>query len=241
MFPSIEDLQARRKEVISRLDELIAKRQQYKEDLASGKITAEEHKKYLDELHQTMRCPIRNNFNERYGSMGTGLDGMGNPTGNSALTKDCRTQQDGDRYSTLTLQEIYLLRSHAGKVGNTEMLTHIKMHLNARVGTKDTPYPFYQSTAELSEVLAMNPPEVWIVVDHAITDTQGAERASHLLACEIHELSGGTIKVSMHSGEYPEIKHREQHVILLAMANGFCVLKARGTETAGSIIRRPAV
>ena len=52
------------------LESLLAKRQQYKEDLASGKITPAEHQKFLDELQAANNCPIRNNFNQRYGAIG---------------------------------------------------------------------------------------------------------------------------------------------------------------------------
>lgn len=52
------------------MGELLVKRQQFKEDLAWGKISPEEYKKLLDEIHAANNCPIRNNFNQRYGSMG---------------------------------------------------------------------------------------------------------------------------------------------------------------------------
>lgn len=52
------------------LESLLAKRQQMKDDLTSGKISDVEYKKFLDELHLANNCPIRNNFNQRYGATG---------------------------------------------------------------------------------------------------------------------------------------------------------------------------
>lgn len=54
------------------LESLLAKRQQFKEDFEAGKITPEEYKKYLDDFHAANNCPIRNNFNQRYGATGIG-------------------------------------------------------------------------------------------------------------------------------------------------------------------------
>lgn len=52
------------------LESLLSKRQQMKEDLESGKISSAEFKKFLDEIHAANNCPIRNNINQLYGSMG---------------------------------------------------------------------------------------------------------------------------------------------------------------------------
>lgn len=218
MFPTPEESQKVREGLAAGIEAVISKRRQYREDLANGKITPEEHAKLQKEL-----TSIIFGNNQKYGSMGTGLDGHGEPVD----------------YSTLTIQEIYRLRGWAGKTNNSEILADIKAHLNIRIGAGDTPYPFVQHEVELAEVISMSPPEVWIVVDHQITDTQKAERASHALVSEIHQLSGGDIKVSLHSGELPEINHRDKHVVLLAMSHGFCVLKARGTMTSGKVIKRP--
>lgn len=51
----------------------LAKRQQFKEGLVTGKNSVAEHMKFIDEAHAVMNCPIRNNFNQKYGSIGGGL------------------------------------------------------------------------------------------------------------------------------------------------------------------------
>lgn len=140
-------------------------------------------------------------------------------------------------YETLTIQEIYCFRHWAGKTKNSGMLEEIKNHLNARCEALGTNIgSLTQAIATLDEILIMSPPEICIVVDHEITDTEIAEHNTHELAKFIQDNYAGKISVSLHYGELPEINHRDRHVVLLAQKGGFFVLKARGTTTAGKAL-----
>lgn len=341
MFPTPEESQERRRLLKEGLDKIVTQHRQLKEAVEDGTISKDEHKAMLDKIHGELNCPIRNNFNQKHGSMGSGLDGRGErlytsfpeiilgglteiwiyiddtkvngdacrnyaeefrdfihdvygktvavhiesgsatilailekpivleathhgflikkcpmaythnektiPYGSelkrvstldSFLTSELRIKQDAADYSTLAIPEIYRLRSWAGKFGQRSILDAIYLHLNARVGSRGVPYPYDQAIAELADVLSATPPEVYIIVDHQITDTPAAEQASQLLASEIHQICGDAVKVSLHSGSVDEEFIRDSHVVLLAMSNGFCVLKARGTAEAGKVIQR---
>ncbi|QYN80094.1 hypothetical protein PQD71_gp232 [Kosakonia phage Kc263] len=136
-------------------------------------------------------------------------------------------------YGGMTLHEIYRVRNWASKSNNQSVLLQIKLHLNGRTGTGEIPtYP----AVTLAEVLEGEPPEVWVVVDHAITDTPVAEQHAHILNEVIHARYDGKIKVSMHSGEIDGDRLFNYHVVLLALSHCFMVMKARGTNKAGTVV-----
>lgn len=144
---------------------------------------------------------------------------------------------------SLSLSEVYQLRNWASKTQNQILLWSIKSHLNGKVGAfvdhsskesvEGSIPPLRLQAVSLREVLSLTPPEVMIVVDHAITNTQEAERNSHVLQEVVYEHYGHDIKVTMHSGEVDGSRLATRHVVLLALPTCFAVLKARGTLTLG--------
>lgn len=147
--------------------------------------------------------------------------------------------------ANMSIHEIYRVRNWASKTKNQMLVTDIFILLNAKygalgdTGTKSNPDGTQEVTFEvttLGDVLSMEPPEITVVVDHAITNTGEAERNSHVLNKLIHDQYDGKIKVSMHSGEIDGDNLMNYHVVLLALSNCFIVMKARGTLTAGHAI-----
>jgi len=136
-------------------------------------------------------------------------------------------------FSIMTTNELYRVRNWASKTKNQTLLLQIKFHLNGRTGSGDIPsYP----VTTLNEVLENEPAVIWIVVDHAITDTSEAERRSHRLKEVVYARYGEKIKVNMHSGEIDSDRLHRHPVVLLALSNCFVVLKADGTNKMGMVI-----
>ncbi|AEV89731.1 hypothetical protein OBP_294 [Pseudomonas phage OBP] len=104
MFPTPEKSQAKRLELMYHIEDQIKKRRELKAKVASGEITEEEWQASMDKIRAEINCPIRNNINQKFGSMGTGLDGRGDPI----LTSEVRVKTDtyGRPITYTTLPEI---------------------------------------------------------------------------------------------------------------------------------------
>lgn len=140
----------------------------------------------------------------------------------------------------LNITELYRIRNWASKSKSKGVVLRIKDFLNGRsgaFGTSDNSFPLVATN--IDDVLAMRPPEVWIIVDHDITDTSVAENRSHVLHKLIHDKFGSDVAVKLFSGEIDVDRLENYHVVLLALPVGFFVLKARGTDTVGKAILNP--
>ncbi|KAB3419084.1 hypothetical protein F9Z84_06140 [Escherichia coli] len=147
--------------------------------------------------------------------------------------------------TNMSIHEIYRVRNWASKTKNRMLVTDIFILLNAKygafgdAGAKSNPDGTQEvafEIATLGDVLSNHPPEVVVVVDHAITNTGEAERNSHVLQEVVHERFKGEVKISMHSGEIDGDNLYTYHVVLLALPTCFVVLKARGTSTSGQVV-----
>lgn len=140
----------------------------------------------------------------------------------------------------LNITELYRIRNWASKSKSKGVIEQIKHFLNGRSGSFGLPdNNFLLVRTSIDDVLAMSPPEVWIIIDHDITNTSVAENSSHVLHRLIHDKFGPGVAVKLYSGEIDGDRLENYHVVLLALPVGFFVLKARGTDTIGKVILNP--
>lgn len=162
------------------------------------------------------------------------------------MNSDSTIQQQSDltdkvwHFSDLNFQQVYRLRNHAAKSGNSNLLAAIKGFLNIRNGATGDPSTHIQLKAvDLDKVLINLPLEVKVVIDHEIVDTDVSENRSHELRELIMNKFDGKINVVFHSGLIDCDRLENDHVVLLALNTGFVVLKAPGTLTSGCIVVHP--
>lgn len=146
-------------------------------------------------------------------------------------------------FTGVSVHEVYRISKSASKLKNLQLIKNIFTLINGKDISKEealinsfSANQFVFDAVSLIDVLINVPPEIWVVIDHDVTDTSLAEQHSYILQEVIHSQFGDKIKVSMHSGGIDEDRFMNCHVMLLALSNCFMVMKARGTNKAGTVI-----
>lgn len=186
------------------LESLLAKRQQMKDDLASGKISDDEYRKFLVELHLVNNCPIRNNFNRNYGS-----------TGNA-----------GDFRYRPSLPDLYAFHHEAKSNGSKVLSEAALLDLKLLSGESSSYISLTELLISLTVALTMRLPNIWVVVDPEVINPEDVSREVEILTRIATEEYGIKIEIRDSYADHKFIA--DQHVVLLALSEGFGVLKARG-------------